>query len=254
MDLADRPLLALLAALTTVAAVPGASRSATIDKGSFKIYANDRALGAETFELVEAQDSLVVRVRQYLTLPTSRGEEALQKGVDLYVSQSDYALRQYQSTKTFRGATTVRAVVVADTHYVAYREGQGIGEGESRVLPPGRVYVMDSQVITLFDLICRGLHGTSFESRSFNLLALGPRDTMLEARAVSLGSETLRWGARRLIARKYQIVADSQTTIMLWAGPQGQLLRLIEPTGGLRAERDPPPVKRRSPPPPKPGG
>ena len=248
----DRTWVPLLAAFAILVAPPSATRADTIDHGSFKIYVNDHALGAETFELSEAQDSLVVRARQYLALPTTRGEEPLEKGVDLFVSRSDYALRQYQADRTFRGATTRRAVVVADTHYVAYREGEIMGEGESGVLPPGRVYVMDSQVITLFDLICRGLHGKSFETRPFNLLALGPRDTMLEARAVSLGSETIRWGGRPLVARKYQIVADSQTTFTAWVGPLGQLVRLTEPVSGLRAERDPPPVKRRSP--PKPGG
>jgi hypothetical protein len=144
-------------------------------------------------------------------------------------------------------------VTVSDTHYVAFREGGGAGEGISYVLPPGRLYVMEAQLITPFDLIGRSLHGRSFESRALNLLALGPRDTMLEARAVSLGNETIRWGARPVVARKLKIVADTQTTFTLWVGPRGQLLRLIEPAGGLRAERDPPDVKRR-PAPGKPGG
>lgn len=248
----DRTWITVAAACTVLATSAGPSRSAVIDQGSFKIYSNDRALGAETFELSDAQDSLVVRARQYLVLPTSRGDEPLEKGVDVLVSRADFALRQYQSNRKFRGAMTKRAVVVADTHYVAYREGEILGEGVSFVLPPGRVYVMDSQMVTLFDLICRGLYGMTFESRPFNLLALGPRDTMLDARAVSLGNETIRWGGRPLVARKYQIVADSQTTFTAWVGPQGQLVRLVEPVGGLRAERDPPPVKRRLP--PKPGG
>ncbi len=250
-------LAALVAASALVAALPAGARGDVVDKGSFKIFRNDRALGAETFEIVEVQDSLVVRARQFLTLPTSRGDEPFEKGADILVNRNDFALRQYQSTRTYRGVTTVRALVVADTHYVAYREGEGRGEGESRILPPGRLFVMDSQVVTLFDLLCRSLQGTSFASRPINLLALGPRDTMLDARAVVLGSETIRWGSRPVVARKLQLVADSQTTFTLWVGSQGQLLRLSEPVGGLRAERDPPAVKRRPPPPPpppKPGG
>jgi hypothetical protein len=174
------------------------------------------------------------------------------------IGRTDYSVRQYQSTRVFRGRTTVRAVVIADTHYVAYREADGSGEGDSRVLPPGRLFVMDSQIVALFDLLCRSLHDASFDSRPVNLLALGPRDTMLDARAVSLGSETIRWGKRAVVARKLQLVADDQTTFTFWVGSQGQLLRVIEPVGGLRAERDPPAVKRRTqsqaPPPPKPGG
>jgi hypothetical protein len=168
------------------------------------------------------------------------------------VSRTDYSLRDYSSTRSFLGTITKRGLALADTHYVAYREDAQGGVGESRVLPPGRLYVMDSQLVTLFDVICRSFHAKSFESRPLNLLALGPRDTLLEARAVVLPNETIRWGAKPVVARKLQIVADNQTTFTLWVGPQGQLLRLTEPLGGLRAERDPPDVKRR--PTPKPGG
>lgn len=160
--------------------------------------------------------------------------------MDLLVSRSDYSLRMYQSVRTFHGATTTRALVIADTHYVAYREAGGRGDGESRVLPPGLLFVMDGQVITLFDLLCRTLQHAGFASRSLNLLALGPRDTLLDARAVVLGTETIRWGSKPVVARKLQVVADSQITLTLWVGSEGQLLRLIEPKGGLRAEREPP--------------
>jgi hypothetical protein len=228
--------------------------AATVDKGSFKIYRKDKALGAETFEIMELQDSLVVRASQYLTIPTSGGDEPVERAAELYVNRLDFSLRDYQSTRTFRGETTRRGLAMSDTHYVAFREsGQG-GVGESRVLPPGRLYVMDSQLVTLFDLICRSLHGRSFESRSLNLLALGPRDTMLVARATVVGNETIRWGGKPVVTRKLQLAADSQTTFTLWVSPQGRLLRLSEPVGGLRAEREPPPVKPRAAAAPKSGG
>lgn len=242
----------IIPALAAIAAMPGPSWSGVIDQGSFKIYRHDRAMGAETFEMSEGHDSLVVRTRQHLTIPTSQGDEPLERGADLRVSRTDYSVREYQSTRTQRGITTTRGLVLADTHYVAYREDPRGGVGESRVLPPGRLYVMDSQLVTLFDLICRSFHAKSFESRAINLLALGPRDTLLEARVVVLPSETIRWGAKPVVARKLQIAADDQITFTLWVGPQGQMLRLSEPVGGLRAERDPPDVRRR--PAPKPGG
>ncbi|MGH7729801.1 MAG: hypothetical protein ACRENJ_00955 [Candidatus Eiseniibacteriota bacterium] len=245
--------LFLLVAAATVA-LPAASRAAVVDQGAFKIYRHDRALGAETFDLSEGNDSLVVRARQYLTVQTPQGDEPVERGADLLVSRTDFSVRTYQSTRLFRGITVRRALTVADTHYVAYRENDRAGEGESRVLPPGRLYVMDSQLVTLFDLICRSFHAKAFVSRSLNLLALGPRDTLLEARAVVLPSETIRWGAKPVVARKLQIVADTQTTFTLWVGPNGQLLRLSEPAGGLRAERDPPDIKRRAGQPSKPGG
>ena len=244
----------IVLAVAAIAATPSLSQLGVIDQGSFKIYRHDRALGAETFELIDTHDSLFVRARQHLTLPTPQGDEPLERGADVHVSWIDFSLRDFQSTRTYLGTTIKRGLVLADTHYVAYREDDRGGEGESRVLPPGRLYVMDSQLITLFDLICRSFHAKSFESRAINLLALGPRDTLLEAQAVVLPKETIRWGERPVVARKLQIVADSQTTFTLWVGPQGQLMRLSEPLGGLRVERDPPAVKRRPRPSPKPGG
>lgn len=245
-----RPLVLLAAAAIALSATP--SWSAVVDQGSFKIYRHDRALGAETFEMAEGHDSLIVRTRQYLSIPTSQGEEPLERAAELYVNRHDFSVRDYQSTRTHRGSSTTRGLVIADTHYVAYREDRQGGVGESRVLPPGRLFVMDSQLVTLFDLICRSVHQKSFESRTINLLALGPRDTLLEARVVSLPAETIRWGAKPIVARKLQIVVDTQTTFTVWVGPKGQMLRLSEPAGGLRAERDAPDVRRR--PSSKPGG
>jgi hypothetical protein len=253
MGLMLRPLiLRVLAAATVSTAVAAPSGPGLVDQGSFKIYRHDKALGAETFEFIEGHDSLIVRTRQHLLLPTSQGEEPLDRGADLLVSRTDFSLRDYQSSRTLRGVTTRRGLALSDTHYVAFREDDRGGEGESRVLPPGRLYVMDSQLVTLFDVIGRSFHAKAFESRPINLLALGPRDTLLEAQVTVLPSETIRWGSKPVVARRLQLAADRQTTFTLWLGPRGELLRLSEPVGGLRAERDAPDVKRRAP--PKPGG
>lgn len=247
-----RPLTILTAA--ALLASPAPASSADLDKGSFKIFHHEKALGAETFEIREQQDSLLVSASQYLSIPSSQGEDPVQRTAQVVVRRTDFTMREYRSSRTRRGTSTSRGLVLADTHYVAYREDQRGGVGESRVLPPGRLYVMDSQLITLFDLLCRSFHARSFTSRPINLLALGPRDTLLAAEATVLPSETIRWGAKPVVARKLQIVADSRTTFTLWVGAQGQLLRLSEPVGGLRAERDAPEVKPRAASKPKPAG
>ena len=92
----------------SVMAIPAGA--ATVDKGSFKIYRNDKALGAETFEISELQDSLVVQTRQYLTITTPEGKEPVERAAELYVNRLDFSLREYQSTRTFRGETTKRHV------------------------------------------------------------------------------------------------------------------------------------------------
>jgi hypothetical protein len=252
------PRLALpLLLLAALAGPPAANAAALMDQGSFKLYQGQHALGAETFEYVTTQDSLVIRARQSLVVPTSHGDERLEKGADILLGRDDLGMRAYQSTLNFRGQKLVRALVFADTHYVAYREGEGlISTGDSYALPAGRMFVMDSQVMTMFDLICRSLHGESFERRPINLLALGPRDTLLEAIVVARGTETIPWGGKPVVAHKFDIIADTRTTFTAWVSPLGQLLRLVEPVSGLRVMRDPPPVKRRASaqPPGRPGG
>lgn len=249
-------LLLLPVVLTLLGAPFAASVHAQIlDQGTFKLYQGTRSLGRETFTFEGTPESLIVRARQKLLLPTSQGEESLGKAVDVLLGRRDYMLRQYQSNRSFRGRELIRALVIADTHYVAYREGEGrMGTGDARVLPPGRLFVMDSQLATLFDLIVRSVHGQTFESRPINLLALGPRDTMLEASVVERGTETIRWGAKPVAAHKLDIVADSQTTFTVWAGAKGELLRLTEPVSGLRVEREAPAVRRRVPAPPQKSG
>jgi hypothetical protein len=251
------PRLCLPLLLIATLAAPAARAGDTVDQGSFQLYLGQRALGAETFEYTTTQDSLVVRARQSLVVPTSHGDERLEKGADILIGRSDMGMRAYQSSRQFRGMKQVRALVFADTHYVAYREGDGqISTGDSYPLPPGRLFVMDSQVMTLLDLICRSLNGESFERRPINLLALGPVDTMLEATVVSRGAETISWGGKPVVTHKLDIIADSRITFTAWVGPRGQMLRLIEPVTHLRVTRDPPPVKRRgsSTPPGRPGG
>jgi len=250
-----RHILLLLAAFGALVPAPG--RGTTLDQGSFKIYRHDQPLGAETFVFAEGNDSLTVEARQFLTIPTADGEQPLERAADVLLSRTDFSLRGFSSSRTFQGQTTGRGPAFSDTHYVAFRQNDRGGEAESRILPPGRIYVMDSQIITLFDIICRSFQDRAFKSRDINLLALGPSDTMLTAHATTLGTETIRWGEKPVVAHKLQLKVDSQTTFTFWIGPRGQLLRLIEPVGGLRAERATPAVKERttSPePPPKPGG
>lgn len=249
-----RPILLLLAALGALVPTPG--HAETLDQGSFKIYRHNQPLGAETFLFTEGNDSLAVEARQFLTLQTADGEQPLERSANVVVSRTDFSLLSFSSIRTFQGKTITRGIALSDTHYVAYRQTDLGGEGESRILPPGRIYVMDSQIITLFDLICRSFQDRAFKSRDIHLLALGPSDTMLTAHATALGTETVRWDEKPVVAHKLQLKVDSQTIFTFWIGPRGQLLRLIEPVGGLRAERTPPAAKGASAPatPPKPGG
>ncbi len=254
-----RLLPAFLACLALAASAPAALAQAPtedLDHGSFIINIHDHAIGAETFGIEGRADSLNCAAHSYRTQHTSQGDEPIAKTMVLTAGRGDWALRYYQSEETFRGQTLVRGVVMdpGDTSFTVFVERkEGGGTANRRVAPPGRTFVLDSGLYTLFDLICLHLHGKTFTTRPLNLLVFGPRDTLLEAEVTDLGTETIRWGARPVQAHKLKLT-DGTTTFLVWAHPSGRMVRLTHEGTGLRVDRQPPPVKRRSAPPPKPGG
>lgn len=244
-------LCALALPAASRAQVPESSDDATveIDHGSFLIYQSGRLLGTEVFSLVSSGDSLIVTSRSFQVVDQA---DTLRKEVAQVVGLLDFGLRNYMSKQMFGPHTITRGLVLSETEFTSYRQLDMQGEGDRLELPPGRVFVVDPKVFICFDLICRSLQGKILEHRPLTLFVLGPRDSMVEATATDLGSETIRWGARAIQARKMSI-GDSQTTFVAWAAPRGNLLRLEESASGLRVERSPPPVKRHAPT-PKPGG
>jgi hypothetical protein len=241
----NRPILAALCALAL--ASPSAAeppRVEQVDKGSFVVYSRGRVVGAESFSIEASGDSLNVFSQAHQTFRTESGEETVDKQMILVANRADFGLKMYQSNQKFRGREVVRGIVIGDTAFTLYREADGGGEGDRRVLPPGRLFVLDSQLFSLFDLICLSLKSRTFETWPISLVTLGERDSVLEATVTHLGSETVRWAAKPVKARKLRF-SDGETTFLLWADPAGRMLRLVHEPTELRVERDAPPVKKR---------
>jgi hypothetical protein len=245
--------LALLAAAPALAQLPTES----IDQGSFVIHLKDRAIGAETFEVVGRADSINAAAHSYLTTHTSAGDEMVERAMVMSLNRTDYSVRYYQANQTMRGQTMITGVVAGqeDTALTVFREQkEGGGMANRLVAPPGRLFVLDAGLYSLFDLICLNLHHQTFTTRPITVLTLSTaRDTIIEAQVTDLGAETIRWGARPVQSRKLQL-EDRGTVFFAWLDPSGRMLRLTHEASGLRVERDPPAVKRRAPTPPKPGG
>jgi hypothetical protein len=227
-----------------------------VDQGNYVISVGERAVGTENFTIEASADSVYCMARSYLTRRTPEGDQIVEKTMGWSANRSDWSLRYYQSNETFRGATLVRGVVqlsgdTALTVFVENKDGGGVAN--RRVAPPGRVFILDSGIYSLFNLICLNLHERTFTTRPLNLLAVGPPDSLLEAQATDLGHETIRWGSRPVQARKIQI-SDGSITFIAWMSPdRGRMLRLTHEASGLRIDREAPAVKKRSAP-PKPGG
>ena len=252
-----RTTMACLASLLLAGAALAQGPTERIDQGSFIIHVKDRPIGAETFEVVGRSDSVNATARSYLTARTKNGDEVIERVMVASLNRTDFSLRYYQSDQTMLGETLITGVIAGqeDTALTVFRERkQGGGIANRLVAPPGRLFVLDSGLYSLFNLICLNLHDKTFSSRPITVLTLSTaRDTIIEALVTDLGTETIRWGARPVQSRKLQL-EDRGTVFVAWLDPSGRMLRLTHEASGLRVERDPPAVKRRSTSPPKPGG
>lgn len=214
-----------------------------LDSGRFEVFVGDRRLGTEDFEVQSSGDVLKILATVFHMLPGRDGPDSLAKRMTMELGAFDFDLRHYNSTQRFRGETLVRGVEPRDTTYSVYREVDGSGVGDVYSRPPGRMFVLDGQIFTSFAVVCRHLQGRTFDKRPLWLLALSSRDSMMQVEVTHLGSDTLRWGARPVRARKYRL-ADSSTAYLMWATEDGRMIQLEQPESRLRVVRIPPPVKR----------
>ena len=129
-----------------------------------------------------------------------------------------------------------RGVTPGDTSLTLWRQENERGTGDVIVRPPGKIFILDPQVFTLFDLISRDLFSRPFRKRPIQLLVLSTRDTVVQAMATDLGVETLRWGQRPVQARKY-LIADTTSEFYTWMAPHGVMIKMEQPATGLRVVR-----------------
>lgn len=221
------------------------------DQGTLVVSVRDRVVATESFSFKTRGDSVEIRSRAELKLPS--GDR--RKNGTIIIGRHDFGLRSYVSNDSLPdGHVVIRGVSMTpgDTAFTVFREVDMAGEADRLVLPPGRLFVLDPNLFVLFDTLVRSLQSQTFTSRPINLVTLSDRDTVLEGTATDLGRETLRWGNRPVQARKLQF-SDGSATFIAWAHPDGRMLRLEHAPSGLRVERQPPPIKKRASP-PKNGG
>jgi len=216
-----------------------------IDKGTFSVYHEGKAIGSETFELYTQGDSLVLEAVTVQNIMTRQGEQKLRRNLRLIVSQFDYELRNYESNASVAGDSTRQGVVPGDTVVTVFHEGQRGGEGLTYAKPAGRMFVFESGVYSLIDIAMRNLSGVSFGRRDISLLVLGARDTMVSARVERVGKETIPWGATSVVAEHFRL-SDPSASFDVWMHPNNKMIRLESADFGLRVDRKAPPVKAKN--------
>src|SRR5512143_221184 len=172
----------------------------------------------------------------------------------LVVDASDLGLIRYLSNQDFAGARAVRGVLPSDTAMSYYSEFDGVGTATRVVQPPGRLFVLDSQLFTLFDVLCRSLAGKEFDTRRVQVVALAPDTLVMPLATVTQARpDTLRLGGRPVPARHYTF-EDPTARFELWADARGHMLRMTHEKSGVSVElasapaRAPAPARRRVPP------
>ncbi len=239
----------VLALVTSVAAQDTTRPTGVIDVGTFKVYQRDRALGTESFEYDSHGDSLTIFSQVKQVIPGPNGDVPILKAAQLVVGAFDYELRSYQSTIHAEGKDVTRGLSVQDTALTAYRESsKSGGYGDRITKPPGRFFVIDSQMFFLFDVMCRNLAGSSLRQRKVNVILLRDEQDQVEAINVTdIGPDTLRWAARPVMANRLEF-ADSYSKFRAWIHPRlGFMLRLDQDVTGLRVEREPSPAVKAAP-------
>jgi len=237
-------LRALLCAVMLVALHParaaGAPVAAAVDSGQLVVFENDLPVATERNVFQNMGDSLVVVAttrRDFLDEHGTR--HPLRKSMMLVVDSRDLGLIRYLSTQDFDDHQIVRGLIPGDTSMTYYIEMDGGGNADRVVQPPGRLFVMDSQLFTLFDVLARSLAHKTFTSRRVQVLALQP-DSLASplATVTALGADTLVVG-RSKQAVKHFAFEDQSARFELWADAQGRLVRLSHAESGLRVERVP---------------
>ncbi len=241
-------LLAVLSALT-IASVARAddaapAEAAAAEKVTFRVSFKGHTLGTETMRVETIGDSLRVTSHTVQVMGASH-PDSLVKNMVLVVDAYDLNLRSYSSVQRFAGHEVSRGLTLEQDQYTSYRETDGRGAGDTFERPPGRLFVLDPGLFSSFDLICRMLRGRPFEKRPLNCIVLGARDTVMAQPLVDGGPDTLRLGARRVIARRFTL-GSGDALYQIWMDPLGHMLRFENSPTGLRVERVAPPVRRRA--------
>lgn len=235
------PSALLLAALLGVATVRPAGAAVRVDplhndSGTYRVYFQDRLLGTETFSLEPRGDSVLVFSNVDEQIPTPMGDQKLAKKASLTIKTLDYDLLSYNSEQTFLGKKLSRGLSPGDTVFTTYRESAEVGSGDTYLRPPGRMFVIDSQVFVLFDILLRSLHGKMFE-RPLSVCILGePRDSVMAITCRPGANETIPVQGRQRPAQRV-LLTDGTNEFTAWVASSGQMLRLDQPAAGLRVER-----------------
>lgn len=243
------PVLALVLACVASVATParaqqGADSVTVLDSGRLLVFSRGTPVGVEDFQYERRADSVLVSA-MHTRHVAGEGGKTLKwvKKFGLVRGAGDDALHSYFSNLEFDGHVTTRGIVPGDTAMTIYSEFDGNGDALRITQPPGRYYIMDPMLFTLFDLVCRAVSERPLARRPIELVSLGQDPGSSEATVSAAGADTITWGGKRTITRRW-LLEDADSRFVFWASPSGQMLRLLHEASGLEVLREEPKVAR----------
>jgi hypothetical protein len=240
------PLAVLLVAVFAVLAALPPARPAdaqarvSVDSAQFAVFEREVPVATERCMYNSIGDSLVVVATMQRTFVDEQGgRHPLRKSMMLVVDAYDMGLIRYHSTQKFDDHEIVRGLIPSDTSLTYFIELDGGGNADQVVQPPGKLFVMDSQMFSLFDVLSRSLASKTFTTRRVQLLAL-QTDSLAApiATVTALGADTVLIGRSKQVMKHYAF-EDESARFELWSDREGRLVRLIHADSELRVERVP---------------
>lgn len=223
------------------------------DAGSFTILQYGRPVGREDFKIVSRRDSVILESKGSLTFDPSQPTRV--KNMRCALRSENWTLLTYNAAQDIQGQVyRVGVTPGRDTTVTVYRE-QGIS-GDARVYyrPPGRLFVLDAMMYSLFQLMTQSLGPVPFEERTIAVLTIAGQDTVVEAKLRRLPDESIRWGSKPVTAHRMRF-EQGGLALEMWTDPRYRVLRITHDPSGLAVERKAPAVKPAAKKPtPKPGG
>ena len=233
--------LSLLLALCLLPARAHAQSTALSDSAMLVVYDGSTVVAREEFQYLHEGDSLLVTATHSRTLLDAQGQRVpFEKHLLLVVDARDLGLRRYLSNQKFAGVEVVRGLLPEDTIFTYYSERDGAGDALRMTQPPGRLFVLDSGLFTLFDVLTRSVAGKTFATRRVQMIALSP-DTVTTPVATLMRQpdDTLRVGRRTTRILRHYTFEEGAIRFELSADDQGRLHKLTHAESGLRVERLP---------------
>ena len=230
------------------AAASASDEEKLLERGRFIVFEDGQPVATERFAYSSIGDSLAVEaVHSRLMRGPDGSVREFKKRAALLVHKLDYGLIRYLSNQEADSQLTVTgtSMLPDDTVLTVYREADGIGSAEALRLAPGRVFIMDPLVFSLFDVICRSLERQTFEQRPLNLVTLGTPPLAVEAQVTRAPRDTLQWGGKPVVTTRLTF-SEGGASMRAWVSRSGQMIRFEASDGRVRVEREP-----DAPPPPK---